>query len=123
MDETKNSFSELRTLITEYLDARLTLLKLGAYEKIAKVTAALFSSLIIALLIMLLFFFLSLSAGFYLGNLFGSNGLGFLTVSGFYLLLFLLLKFRKEMLVRMIIERIIRELMQKEEEYEQGKED
>jgi hypothetical protein len=119
MNEDQNTFSEMKQLITDYFDARFKLIKLETFEKIAKVTAALFSSLVIALLAFFLLFFLSLSAGFYLGVIFGSNALGFLTVTGFYLILFAILLGKKEFLENFIIERIIGELTQKEAEDEQ----
>jgi hypothetical protein len=120
MNEQPNVFNELKQLIADYLDARINLVKLEAFEKIAKVTAALFSSVVVALLAFFLLFFLSLSAGFYLGGIFSSNALGFLTVTGLYLILFALVLFRKkDFLEKQIIDRIITELNRKEGEDEQ----
>ena len=96
MKEQPAVFAELKQLISEYFDARLSLLKLEAFEKTARVTAALFSSVVVALLAFFLLFFLSLSAGFYLSVVFESNALGFLAVTGFYLILFALVLFRKK---------------------------
>ncbi len=112
---------ELKILLTDYLEARLSLFKLEAFEKIAKVTAALFSSVVVALLGFFLLFFFSISAGIYLGEVLGSNALGFLVVTGVYLLLFALVLFaKKDFLEKFIIERIIGELMRKEGEDEQA---
>jgi hypothetical protein len=120
MKEQPAVFAELKQLISEYFDARLSLLKLEAFEKTARVTAALFSSVVVALLAFFLLFFLSLSAGFYLSVVFESNALGFLAVTGFYLLLFALVLFRKkEFLEKFIIDRIIAVLSRKEDEDDQ----
>jgi hypothetical protein len=120
MKEQPAVFAELKQLISEYFDARLSLLKLEAFEKTARVTAALFSSLVVALLAFFLLFFLSLSAGFYLSIVFESNALGFLAVTGFYLILFALVLFRKkEFLEKFIIDRIIAVLSRKEDEDDQ----
>jgi hypothetical protein len=120
MNEQSSFFDELKQLVTEYFDARLKLVKLEAFEKIAKVTAAMFSSVIVALLAFFLLFFLSLSAGFYLGGIFNSNALGFLTVTGLYLILALLLLSKREFLETTIIERIVGELTRKEGQDEQS---
>jgi len=122
MTEPTKTFGELKKLLTDYLDARISLLKLDAYEKIAKVTAALFSSVVVALLGFFLLFFLSLSAGFYLGGVLGSISLGFLVVTGVYLVLFVfVLLAKKDFMETFIIERILGELMKKEDEDEQAK--
>ncbi len=120
MNEKSPVISELRQLITEYFDARLKLLKLETFEKIAKVTAVLFSSLVMALLAFFLLFFLSMSLGFYLGKIFDSMALGFLSVTGLYLILFVLvLLMKKDLLENFLIERIIGELTKKEDDDEQ----
>jgi len=121
MNEKSPVISELRQLITEYFDARLKLIKLETFEKIAKVTAVLFSSLVVALLGFFLLFFLSMSLGFYLGKVFDSLALGFLTVTGLYLILFVLVMFmKKDLLEEFLIERIIGELTKKEGDDEQA---
>ncbi|MFA5971276.1 MAG: phage holin family protein [Lentimicrobiaceae bacterium] len=120
MNEKSPVISELRQLITEYFDARLKLIKLETFEKIAKVTAVLFSSLVVALLGFFLLFFLSMSLGFFLGKIFDSMALGFLTVTGLYLILFVLVLFmKKDLMENILIERIIGELTRKEDEDEQ----
>lgn len=121
MNEKSPVISELRQLITEYFDARLKLIKLETFEKIAKVTAVLFSSLVVALLAFFLLFFLSMSAGFYLGKIFDSLALGFLAVTGLYLILFVLVMLmKKDLLENFLIERIIGELTKKEGDDEQA---
>ncbi len=115
MNEKPTVINELRQLITEYFDARLKLIKLETFEKIAKVTAVLFSSLVVALLGFFLLFFLSMSLGFYLGKVFDSLTLGFLAVTGLYLLLFVVvLLMKKDLMEKFLIERIIGELTKNE---------
>ena len=88
MSEQPNTYNELKQLIADYVEARIELIKLDVFEKVAKVTAALFSSVVVALLGFFLLFFLSMSAGFYLARLFDSQAVGFLIVTSFYFLLF-----------------------------------
>ena len=120
MYEKPSVISELKQLIIEYFEIRLKLLKLETFEKIAKVTAVLFSSLVVALLGFFLLFFLSMTGGFYLGKIFNSMPLGFLTITGLYLILFILvLLMKKDLLEKFLIERIIGELTKKEDDDEQ----
>lgn len=115
MNEQPNIFGELKQLIAEYLDARIDLFKLDAYERIAKITAALFSSVVVALLAFFLLFFLSMSGAFYLGRIFHSTALGFLVVTAFYVILFaLLFLWKRPLLERRITDRIIGELTREE---------
>lgn len=112
-------FTELKQLITDYFEARVALLKINVYEKIARVTAVLFSSIIIALVVFFLVFFLSISGGFYLGSLFKSNALGFLIIFGIYFILFvLLLVYRNKVLKKYILDKVIESLFEKEAENE-----
>ncbi len=122
MSEQPNTYNELKQLIADYIDARIELIKLDVFEKVAKVTAALFSSVVVALLGFFLLFFLSMSAGFYLARLFDSQAVGFLIVTSFYFLLFAIVLFRKkDFLEKYIIDRVIGELTRKEDEDEQAK--
>ncbi len=66
MSEQPTFFEDLKRIIVEYFESKIQLYKIGAYEKIAKVTAVLFSSIVIAMLGFFLLFFLSISGGFYL---------------------------------------------------------
>jgi hypothetical protein len=116
-EEPKNFFQELKQLVTEYLAARMKLLKYEVYEKSAKIAATLFSSLVTFLLTCMVLFFLSISVGFYVGSLLNSYGAGFLIVTGFYFVLLLpFLLARKSLIEKRIIDRIIEKLMEKEEE-------
>ena len=110
-------FKELKVLMTDYLLARIKLLKLEIFEKIAKITATLFSSIMIAMLATLLLFFLSIALGFYFGSIFNSNGTGFMIVAGLYFLLLIpFIFFRKSLVEKLIINRLIQQLTENEEE-------
>lgn len=110
-------FQELKVLVTDYLAARIKLIKYEVFEKTAKITASLFSSFVIAMLVFFLLFFLSIALGFYLGAFFDSYGTGFLLVTGLYLLMLVpFVLFRKSLIEKLIINRIIEELTDNEEE-------
>ena len=110
-------FLEIKQMVTDYLTARIQLLKYDIYEKTAKLTATLFSSLVIAMLASMMLLFLSLALGFYLGSVFDSYGTGFLVVTGIYLAMLLpFILLRKSWIEKTIINRIIEQLTEKEED-------
>ena len=116
MSDEPSFFAELKQIITDYAEARLQLCKIGAYEKIAKVSAVLFSSLFIAMVGFFFLLFLGISAGFFFGDIMNSNTLGFLTVAGVYFILFaIIIIFRKKLLENYIIDKVIQKLFEKEE--------
>jgi len=115
--EPADFFQELKVMVTDYLAARLKLLKFEIYEKTAKIAASMFSAFVIVLLAMLVALFLSISLGFYLGDLFGSTGTGFLAVTGIYLILLVpFIVFRKKWIEKIIVNRVLDQLTEKEEE-------
>lgn len=109
-------FQEMKVLVTDYLAARIKLIKYEVYEKSAKITATLFSSFVIAMLAFFMLFFLSIALGFYFGAVFSSLGTGFLLVTGIYLVLLIpFIVFRKSLIEKLIINRMIEQLTEKEE--------
>ena len=116
MDEKQSFFNESKQLVLDYVEARIALLKITIFEKIATVTAVLFSSIIIALVAFFILLFLSISGGLYIGALLNNNSLGFLIIAGFYLLLFIvLIAFRKQLLEKKIADKVIEQLFKKED--------
>lgn len=115
----KSFFSRLKEAGTDYLEARLQLTRLQAFEKISKVTAIILSFLVIALLACFAVLFAGLMFGFLLADFLHSNALGF-TIIGvvFILLLFIIIVKRESMLEKPLTERIIKELF--EEDYDDG---
>lgn len=115
--EPADFFQELKILVADYLAARLKLIKYEIYEKTAKIAASLFSALVIVLLVMIVLLFSSISLGFYLGALFENTGTGFLAVTGLYLILLVpFIFFRKKWIEKIIVNRVIDQLTEKEEE-------
>jgi hypothetical protein len=115
--EAVDFFQDLKVLMTDYLTAKLKLFKLEVYEKTAKITATLFSSLVIAMLASLMLFFLSIALGFYFGSVLDSYGTGFMVVTGLYLLLLVpFILFRKSLIEKFIVNRLIEQLNEKEED-------
>ena len=115
MSQEPSFFEELKQLVIAYFEAKVQLYKIGAYEKIAKVTAVLFSSIVITILVFFLLFFLSISGGYYFASLLNSNALGFLIIFGIYVLLLLVVIFnRKKLLEKYIADNVIEQLFDKD---------
>lgn len=89
-DDLKNHIDEVKDEFEDYVDKRISLLKLHLVEELSRFTAGFAVKLGILYLLFFVFMFLSLAAAFFLGDLLGSNGLGFTLVAGFYLLLALI---------------------------------
>ena len=86
-DDLKNHIDEVKNEFEGYVDKRISLLKLHLVEELSRFTAGFAVKLGILYLLFFVFMFLSLAAAFFLGDLLGSNGLGFTLVAGFYLLM------------------------------------
>jgi hypothetical protein len=109
MDEQKDFFiDELKDEITDYARLRIELFKVTSYEKIAKITAVVFTVLMITILVFFVSVFGSIMAGFYFSELTGSRISGFGIVAGFYLiLLMVMVAFRKNIIEKLIINQMI----------------
>lgn len=86
-DDLKNHIDEVKNEFEDYVDKRISLLKLHLVEELSRFTAGFAVKLGILYLLFFVFMFLSLAAAFFLGDLLGSNGLGFTLVAGFYLVM------------------------------------
>ncbi len=99
----------IRKDIQEYLEVQLDLIRLHAAESLSRVFTKIATFAIIGFLLLLILIFFSLTAGFYLGEVMGSDYNGFLIVSGFYLvLLIVFLLLRKKLIERPIIKAMVR---------------
>ena len=78
-------------LIKDYAEKRIELIKLDATEKSLKVIGVSVPLLIISILSIFFIFLLNISLGLFLGNWIGNFAYGFLILSGFYLLLMILI--------------------------------
>lgn len=108
MDEQQSFFTESRKKIEEYVNDRMLLLRLQSAEKISKISAVMFTFLVLALLAFFILFFLSFMAGQYFGSLIGSLYAGYGIVTLFYVLLFVvIISVRKKYIEKKIIDLMI----------------
>lgn len=111
-----DSFDELAKLVRVYLTLRLNLFKLSFIEKASRAISLSWTFTIGAVFFSFFLGFASIALALWLGDMFDSTALGFLLISGFYFLLFLLfLLFRRQLIMRPII-KIMAEIMFSDDE-------
>lgn len=108
MDESQHSFFEdSRKILEQYVQDRILLLKLQAAEKSARLSALLFSGLIISLLCFFILMFLSLMTGFYFATITGNLYIGFAIVTFFYVIILGLVILKRAWFSKTIINAVI----------------
>ncbi len=104
---------ELIESLKSYANTNVSLIKLEAAEHASLIMANLISGLVVGLVVILFVFFLSLGICFYLSELTGNSYLGFIIISGVYLLLGAILAIgRKKILNGPIREKLIQVMFQ-----------
>lgn len=86
METIQTKITDLANHVEDYLKTREELTKLVAAEKSSMVAGTLFSSLVILLIFSVVFLFLSFSAAYFIAELTGKVYVGFICMTGFYLL-------------------------------------
>jgi uncharacterized membrane protein YqjE len=110
-------FEDFKNVIAEYLQNRLQLAKISVYEKIAKIFALVFSGIVLVILFFFTIVFMSLLAGFYFSEYYGSNFYGFgIVAAAYFILSLILLLFRKQLLEKFIINAVINILFKEKDE-------
>jgi len=90
-NETGNTyFDETYELVKKYTDDRLLLLKIQTAKKTAKITSKIIFIFIAAILLFFTFMFIGFMLAYFFAEKMNSNFYGFATVSGIYLVVFLL---------------------------------
>ena len=109
--------TDLKKDVADYVELRLTVWRLQAIEKAARVSSA--ASFVLLQMFLLLFFllFLFVAIGFYLSTKFGSYAIGFGAVSLFYLVLMLVfMTLRKKLFETYLTDKIVEALSDDKEE-------
>jgi len=91
MQHETNALEDLFSKTTGYLETRAEIARLKAVGKASEVGSAIVSRLIIGVLSLLVLVFLNIGIAIWLGDLLGELYLGFFAVTGFYLLVVLIL--------------------------------
>ena len=100
-------FSELKKDVTAYMESKLELLKLSAYERTGKVISVLSYGLILLFLGFFAILFIFMAVGFFLGEWLGSSGAVLGIVALLYLLLIGIILLTKDRIRTKIINEVI----------------
>ncbi len=119
MNEQKFSLSGSFQKAKEYIDTQIELVRLKAIAKSARIVGAVVVDISKLLLGMIVVFFFSLALGFYLGELLGSNALGFLATGGIFLIFLLLASVFSSKLETKFMDLTIRKVLGKWKEDEE----
>lgn len=113
MEDRKFSIKGVFQKSKEYIDTRFNLVKLKLVERSSRLIASLIVDGLKTVFALFVLFFLSLSLGFYLSELLGSNALGFLSTGGIFVVLIALLSLFEVRLERLFMNLSIKRFLQK----------
>jgi hypothetical protein len=102
-------FNKIRKDIFEYLEVRLNQISLHTAENLSRILTNTANIVIIGYLLFFILLFISMAAGYFFSEVFGSNQLGFLSIAGFYILILIVfLIFRRKIVERPIIQTMVK---------------
>ena len=112
IEERKELIEELFEKAEGYVKTNIELAKLKAADKLAEIVSSLVPQAAIVILAFFFFLLINFGIAFWLGNSLGATHLGFMIVSGFYLLLtIIVLIFKNEMIKSPISNSIISKIL------------
>ena len=107
-------FSQLQHLaeeVKEYVNVRISLVKLNVAETASGIIANTAATIISAIIFLFFLFFASTGLALFLSSVIGNSYAGFLIVAGVYLVIGLIIWFRREKLIRIpVMNAIIRQM-------------
>lgn len=121
MEDQKFSFQGVLQKIKEYIDNTKELTILRIVSRVSDIISSVITDGLFIIFSFFVLLFLSISLGFYFGDLFDSNSLGFLTVGGIYILFLLILKILKRRIENNLINLSIRKFFKKWNESDDSK--
>ena len=113
MEDIATNIESLFERTKDYTKTSIELLKLNAIDKTADIAASLTFRLAFGLIIAMFSIFFNIAISLYIGKIIGEYYYGFLIVSGFYMVIgILLVIFRKNLIVNPITNLIIKKLLE-----------
>ena len=101
----------------QYSKTSLELLKLHTIEKTSDVISSLTVVISISIIVGMFTLFVNIGISFFIGNLLGNNALGFFIVSGFYLILGIVVFIFRKSLIKIPIDNLIFSKLLKEKKF------
>jgi hypothetical protein len=84
-EDLKERLTDVKVEFESYIDKRVDLVKLHLVEELSRFTARFTLKLGVLYLLFFVLMFASLAGAFFLGEILGSNGQGFMIIAGIYL--------------------------------------
>ncbi|MFB9057407.1 hypothetical protein ACFFU9_11715 [Mariniflexile ostreae] len=113
METLTQHFDSVYKKAKDYTETSIELLKLNAIDTTADIVSSIVSRMIMLFMVSIFILFVSVTASLYIGEHMGHYYLGFLIVSGFYLILAFLVYFFKDILVKTPITNLVIDKMTK----------
>src|SRR3954471_18195492 len=115
-EQESNFFTDTINLLKQYINDRITLIKLQSIEKISTLAASIAAGVTLALLGLFFLIFFSITLGFLFASWLDSNTAGFGIVAGIYLLLIIIIVvFGKKIFGNLITKKIIQNSFKKKD--------
>jgi len=95
----KESAEEVQEKVKDVIDSNIAYYKLWLFKVITKSSTVLLKIFLVAFFLVMFLFFSSIALALFLGKLFENDIVGFLIVSGIYLILMLIVYFLKEKII------------------------
>lgn len=114
--DSEQVFNRIKKDVIAFFELKFELLKLSTYERTGKVLGVLSYGLILLFTAFFAFLFIFLALGFFLGELFNSEAMGFVSVAMLYVILILVIIANKNKVVEKVENEIIAALMSNDEE-------
>lgn len=108
MSEAKEHWDELKGLASEYVEARIELVKIEVTEKISRVLGTIFTLFILFMVLAFVLIAFSVLVGAFLNHIFNSTYSGYLIVTCVYALEFILLYIQRKKVTEYFMSHIIK---------------
>ncbi|MEY3920925.1 MAG: hypothetical protein RL634_686 [Bacteroidota bacterium] len=117
-------YKENKKLVSEYIDTRIELIKLGAIKTLAKTLSALILVGLISFMMLFFLLFVVIAFSWYMADQLGSAALGFLCGGGVFIAILLLsIVFRKALFLNPLIRIFLHASTEEDEESSDETED
>ncbi|SRR5690606_1277820 len=112
-NELMSSAGETLEYAKQYIRQQIDYLRLETAEKIAKATSSLITAMIVSILVFMVLILLSIGLAFYLGALFDSYPLAFLSIGGFYAVIAaVVIALKKKLITNPVLNIVIKNIME-----------
>ncbi|OCB77402.1 competence protein [Flavobacterium crassostreae] len=98
-EELKNNAENIPEQLQSYIDSQVAYYKLQSFKVAMKSTTTIFKFVLLSLCFGMVLLFCSIALAFGLGEFFGNNAYGFLSVGGLYLVVTLILYLLKDQII------------------------